>query len=147
MVFGIVLVTARAAAREPEFGARGQTVITSNATTDISWTSYDSGATFASGNLGPSFDYFVVKNFSLGIDANAGFNVTHGFNAFGVLGQTTESSTNFTARGGANIRFDRWVSWWLHFDAEVAWYETTSAAGSWRRRRARRSSHGGYRLM
>jgi hypothetical protein len=122
-------VTARAAAREPEFGARGQTVITTNATANVSWTRYDSGAIFASANLGPSFDYFVAKNFSLGADANAGFNLTHGYDAFGMINQTTVVSTNLTVRAAANIRFDRFVSWWLRFDAEVAWYQATAAAG------------------
>ena len=135
----VLLVSSRARALDPQFGARGQVVVTKNADASISWTGYDSGATLFSANLVPSLDWFAWRNVSLGVEPQVGYASSHSFNAYSELVDDKNANASLGLRVGVNLPASRWVSFWLRGTVYLRWsqdqhdptiWQTTSQLGT-----------------
>jgi hypothetical protein len=107
------------APRSPEppsaaFGARGQVVIGGGTNIGVSQTTYDSsGASQLSYAFNPSVHYFVLKNFSIGLNLDLGYSDNRGYGADGSLVETKTTSFSGGPVFGWNIPLSPAVSWWL----------------------------------
>jgi len=69
----VLLAPSHALALDPDLGARGQVVFSDNLEAFATWTGFDDGTHRVSLGFGPSLDYFVARNVSIGADAFLGW--------------------------------------------------------------------------
>ncbi len=132
-------------ARAPEapsarFGARGQVVISGDASAGIASTQYDgSNASLFAASLVPSFDVFFVKHVSIGLGATFAYGDAKGYGADGSLVRTRTSTFSAGPRFGVEIPLGRVLSLWplvtlavesVHRDETVVTGQSASVAGS-----------------
>ncbi len=120
----VSIVGSRARALDPPFGARGQVVVSTNASANVWWTNYEAtGATYVNANLAPSLDYFVLRNVSIGFDSGVGYQVNNDYKGTGIFA-SDDVAASAAVRGAINVPFNRFVSFWprltLGFDWEKA---------------------------
>jgi hypothetical protein len=95
------------------FGAQGQVVIGGGTSLGLSSTQYDaSAASYFSAGFSPEVDYFVLKNFSLGLALGINYSDNRGYGADGSVVDTKTTSFSVGPRFGLNIPFGSAVSWW-----------------------------------
>jgi hypothetical protein len=85
------------------FGAQGQFVITGASNVGISWETFDSSqARHFSASLSPGLDYFVLRNFAVGVDLDCSYADSRGYGADGSLVETRTT----TIAGGPRVAFN-----------------------------------------
>jgi hypothetical protein len=108
VIAGVLTLAAPAYALDPRFGAERQLVLSSDATTGMSYQSaFGSDARSFGLTISPSVDFFVVRNFSIG----AGFDVSFQSSQSGDT-QATTFGGGVRGRVGVNVPLGRWISWW-----------------------------------
>jgi hypothetical protein len=131
------LAAAAAAADEPPrppepasapFGTQGQFVLGGGTNVGVSSTQYDASAgTQVSLSFSPSLDYFVLKNFSIGLDVNVGYEDDKGYGTDSSLVEIKTTSVMGGPRFGLNIPFGNAVSWWLTGTLGIESVQTTTS--------------------
>ncbi len=108
------------------FGARGQFFVTSGWGAGVSSTAYDNGqAARFSASITPGIDYFVVRNFSVGVDLELDYSNDKGYGADGSLVQTITTSFAAGPRLGFNIPLGRAFSLYTHATIGIDWARRT----------------------
>jgi hypothetical protein len=97
----------------PPFGAKGEFVVTGASNIGISYTQFDaSQATFLSASFSPSFDYFVLRNVSVGVNVDAEYLDERGYGADSSLVRTRSTTISGGVRVGVNVPILDHVSWY-----------------------------------
>jgi hypothetical protein len=100
----------------PRFGARGQFTLDGSSAIGASHYEYDhSQATGTSFQFSPGADYFVVRNVSIGIDADATYSYSQGYLSGGTLVQSRTTRVAFAPRVGLNVPLGRKLSLYPRF--------------------------------
>ncbi len=95
----------------PAFGARGQFVLSGGTSAGITSASFDgSDASRFSVTVGPSLDYFVLRNVSIGLTASVSYSDAKGYGADSSLVETTTTSVSGGVRFGLNVPLARVLS-------------------------------------
>ncbi len=99
--------------RPTRFGSRGQLVLGSAASAAISSRRYDTSDAhhFAYG-VSPWIEWFVVKDFSLGLSGDAVSSLDHSYDFSGALRETKRTFFSAALRLGVNLPMGRWVSFY-----------------------------------
>ena len=112
------------------FGARGQLVLSGATDLAIQASQWDgSQAWDFKVHFHPVLDYFAIKNLSLGLDLDAGYEDSKGYDASGL----TETQTTYLAAGprvGLNVPFGSAASFWPQVSFDLAWTESTTSSVS-----------------
>ncbi|HEY3493764.1 MAG TPA: hypothetical protein VGK73_03715 [Polyangiaceae bacterium] len=115
--------------REPPFGAHGQFVLASDSYAYLGSSVWDSSEASSFGyGLGPALDYFVARNFSLGVTLRGSRLVGEGYTPDGSRVRSQLTSVHGAFRVGVNVPFGRLVSFypklqlgleWIHSEQEI----------------------------
>ena len=103
------------------FGAQGQFVLGGGTNLGLYSTQWDSSAaTDFNVGFSPEFDYFVFKNFSIGLDLSVSYDDSRGYDASGSLTESKTTSFSAGPRFGFNIPLGSAVSWWPQATFDIA---------------------------
>jgi hypothetical protein len=109
----------------PRFGTRGQFVLSGTSAIGASHYEYDnSEATGSLFEFSPGADYFVARNVSIGIDADASYFYSQGYTIDGTLNQSRTTRFALAPRVGLNLPMGRMLSLYPRF---TLGYESISA--------------------
>jgi len=121
---GVLAFAGRAYAQGPRFGAANQVVLSTDATTSVSYfSSFGTDARAFGLSLSPSLDFFFARNVSIG----AGLDVFYDSSRSGGVDATSVGG-GVRGRLGVNVPLGRWVSWWPQ--AQAAFIAAHDQAGS-----------------
>jgi hypothetical protein len=96
------------------FGTQGQLVLGGASNVGVSSTTYDSTqASNLSVVFSPNLDYFVLANFSIGLDIDLSYRDAKGYGADSSLVETKTTSLGAGPRFGWNVPLGESLSWWL----------------------------------
>jgi hypothetical protein len=141
--------SAAAPAPPPAFGARGGIVIRASAGAAITSTGYASSeASALRAVLAPGVDYFLLRNFSVGLTTNISYYRSRGYVADRSLVTTTSTTFAGGPRLGFNVPLGRLVSFYPTLALGIEWFRrsergaastasnalgvpTTTRAGPW----------------
>lgn len=95
------------------FGARGQVALLGGTSVGLSYTSYGgSNARYFSASFVPALDYFIVENFSIGLQLSAGYSDNGGYGADSSFINVRSSHLLVGPRVSYNIAIGRSVSFY-----------------------------------
>jgi opacity protein-like surface antigen len=113
------------------FGAPGQFVITGASSAGVSWETYDgSEARYFTASLSPGLDYFVLRNFAIGVNLNAAYGDSRGYGADGSLVDTRTTTLSVGPRAALNIPLADSFSIYPRLTLSVEWVRTEEQAVS-----------------
>ena len=96
------------------FGTKGQWVLGGGTDVSAYATSFDaSSASRTSFTFSPSLDYFFLKNVSVGLGLDLGYNDNKGYGSDSSLVETKQSYVDVGPRFGLNLPLGELVSWWI----------------------------------